>query len=383
MRGSSPKAGSRSRWARPATSPEATTRAGAPSTCSCRRSSSCMMLSFLAHADHADVDVEEYTSAIEGTIRRRADDNRYAFTAIQVRPRIVVGRGQLETARGFLAKAERDCFISASTTAKIDVEWELAEPASTAAVERRRERRPRVHQREPGVLQPARRRPPGAARDRAGVPHGEPAAADAGLVRDPARRLPELALPLALVRRRVPLRRRASTRSDPGTRRRPAQALPRAAAPARVAHRDGRRDAARRDAARHVHRPVPVRLRLPRGRRAARPRPAAPAGVRVLRRGQPPASSPDCSSARWCCSGSCCCVTRSASRATSASACARGSRSCGSRGATSCRSRRPRRSAGCAASARCSTCCARSASMPTSATRCWCSSSARPRRSCR
>jgi organic hydroperoxide reductase OsmC/OhrA len=93
--------------------------------------SSCMMLSFLAHADHADVDVEEYTSAIEGTVRRRADDNRYAFTAIQVRPRIVVGRGQLETVRGFLAKAERDCFISASTTAKIDVEWELAEPAST------------------------------------------------------------------------------------------------------------------------------------------------------------------------------------------------------------------------------------------------------------
>ena len=92
--------------------------------------STCMMLSFLAHADHADVDVEEYTSAIEGTIRRRADDSRYAFTAIQVRPRVVVGRGQLETVRGFLPKAERDCFISASTNASIDVEWELAEPAS-------------------------------------------------------------------------------------------------------------------------------------------------------------------------------------------------------------------------------------------------------------
>jgi organic hydroperoxide reductase OsmC/OhrA len=91
---------------------------------------SCMMLSFLAHADHADVDVEEYTSAIEGTIRRRADDSRYAFTAIHVRPRAVVGRGQLEIARGFLPKAERDCFISASTRAEIVVEWELAEPAA-------------------------------------------------------------------------------------------------------------------------------------------------------------------------------------------------------------------------------------------------------------
>ena len=92
--------------------------------------SSCMMLSFLAHADHADIDVEECTSAIEGTIRRRADDHRYAFTAIQLRPRVVVGRGQLETARGALAKVERDCFITASTTAEVSIEWEIAEPAA-------------------------------------------------------------------------------------------------------------------------------------------------------------------------------------------------------------------------------------------------------------
>jgi organic hydroperoxide reductase OsmC/OhrA len=92
--------------------------------------SSCMMLSFLAHADHSDLTVEEYTSAIEGTIRRRADDHRYAFTTIQVRPRVVVGGGQVEAARGLLAKAERDCFISASTTAEVSVEWEIAEPAA-------------------------------------------------------------------------------------------------------------------------------------------------------------------------------------------------------------------------------------------------------------
>jgi organic hydroperoxide reductase OsmC/OhrA len=90
--------------------------------------SSCMMLSFLAHTDHADLTVEEYTSTSEGTIRRRADDHRYAFTAIQVRPRVVVGRGHGEAARGLLAKAERDCFISASTRAEVSVEWEIAEP---------------------------------------------------------------------------------------------------------------------------------------------------------------------------------------------------------------------------------------------------------------
>jgi organic hydroperoxide reductase OsmC/OhrA len=91
---------------------------------------SCMMLSFLAHAHHADVAVEEYTSAIEGTIRRRADDGRYAFTSIEVRPRVIVGRTQRETALGILAKAERDCFISASTMAEVSVAWEIAEPAA-------------------------------------------------------------------------------------------------------------------------------------------------------------------------------------------------------------------------------------------------------------
>jgi hypothetical protein len=41
-----------------------------------------------------------------------------------------VGRGQLETARGALAKVERDCFITASTTAEVSIEWEIAEPAA-------------------------------------------------------------------------------------------------------------------------------------------------------------------------------------------------------------------------------------------------------------
>jgi organic hydroperoxide reductase OsmC/OhrA len=91
--------------------------------------SSCTMLSFLSHADHADVDVEEYTSAIEGTIMRRAEDGRYAFVFVRLRPRVVVGRGQRDAARAIVGKAERDCFVSASTTAEIAVDWEIAEPA--------------------------------------------------------------------------------------------------------------------------------------------------------------------------------------------------------------------------------------------------------------
>jgi organic hydroperoxide reductase OsmC/OhrA len=42
---------------------------------------------------------------------------------------VVVGRGQRAAARAIVGKAERDCFVSASTTAEIAVDWEIAEPA--------------------------------------------------------------------------------------------------------------------------------------------------------------------------------------------------------------------------------------------------------------
>ena len=42
-------------------------------------------------------------------------------------PRVVVGPGQADAAREVTPKAERDCFISAGTTAEIDVRWEITE----------------------------------------------------------------------------------------------------------------------------------------------------------------------------------------------------------------------------------------------------------------
>jgi organic hydroperoxide reductase OsmC/OhrA len=42
-------------------------------------------------------------------------------------PHVVVGAGQAEAAHELTSKAERDCFISAGTTADIDVRWDITE----------------------------------------------------------------------------------------------------------------------------------------------------------------------------------------------------------------------------------------------------------------
>ena len=79
---------------------------------------SCTMISFLAHAEHKGVDVEDYASEIGGTVMRRVEDGRYAFVHIHQRPCVTVAAGQSEQARELIGKAERDCFISASVTGR-------------------------------------------------------------------------------------------------------------------------------------------------------------------------------------------------------------------------------------------------------------------------
>ena len=89
--------------------------------------SSCTLLSFLAHCAHRHVEVRSYSAVASGTIERRAQDGRYAFVAVHLRPEVVVASGQVGDAHELTAKAERDCFVSASTTATVDVEWVITE----------------------------------------------------------------------------------------------------------------------------------------------------------------------------------------------------------------------------------------------------------------
>jgi organic hydroperoxide reductase OsmC/OhrA len=88
---------------------------------------SCTMLSFLAHCAHNDLTVEEYSAAATGSLERRPEDHRYAFTHVDVTVRARMAAGHAEPARGLTGKAERDCFITASTTARIETDWRIIE----------------------------------------------------------------------------------------------------------------------------------------------------------------------------------------------------------------------------------------------------------------
>ena len=88
---------------------------------------SCTMLSFLAHCSHNGVEVTGYRSQADGEIARREADQRYAFRRVTMIVTAGVAGGHVELARGLTAKAERDCFISASTTADVQTAWRIAE----------------------------------------------------------------------------------------------------------------------------------------------------------------------------------------------------------------------------------------------------------------
>ncbi len=88
---------------------------------------SCTMISYLAHAEHKGLEVIDYSSEIGGTVMRRVEDGRYAFVHVHQRPTVVVAAGQAEQARELIGKAERDCFISASTSAEVQNDWDISE----------------------------------------------------------------------------------------------------------------------------------------------------------------------------------------------------------------------------------------------------------------
>jgi organic hydroperoxide reductase OsmC/OhrA len=88
---------------------------------------SCTMLSFLAHCEHNDLDVLEYAAAATGSIERRSEDRRYAFTSVDVVVSVRMAPGHAGAASALTGKAERDCFITASTTARIETDWRIIE----------------------------------------------------------------------------------------------------------------------------------------------------------------------------------------------------------------------------------------------------------------
>ncbi|MGN6378417.1 MAG: OsmC family protein [Gaiellales bacterium] len=88
---------------------------------------SCTMLSFIAHCSHNGIEVVSYESSVEGRLSRREDDRRYAFASVDMTVLARVSGGHAQAARGLTDKAERDCFISASTTASVHTDWRIIE----------------------------------------------------------------------------------------------------------------------------------------------------------------------------------------------------------------------------------------------------------------
>ena len=88
---------------------------------------SCTMLSFLAHCAHNDLSVQEYSASTSGSIARREADGRYAFGHVEMEVAVRMAPGHAAAARELTGKAERDCFITASTTADVAHDWKIAE----------------------------------------------------------------------------------------------------------------------------------------------------------------------------------------------------------------------------------------------------------------
>jgi organic hydroperoxide reductase OsmC/OhrA len=88
---------------------------------------SCTMLSFMAHCAHSGVEVVSYRAQTSGELARREEDRRYAFRRVTMIVNAQVAGGHVELAQSLTGKAERDCFISASTTAEIETAWRIGE----------------------------------------------------------------------------------------------------------------------------------------------------------------------------------------------------------------------------------------------------------------
>lgn len=82
---------------------------------------SCFMLTFLAVAKHAGVEVVSFSSTATGKLEA-AKGCRYRITEIIVRPRIVIALvNDLFRMPDILARAKEDCFISSSIKSAIKI----------------------------------------------------------------------------------------------------------------------------------------------------------------------------------------------------------------------------------------------------------------------
>jgi organic hydroperoxide reductase OsmC/OhrA len=86
--------------------------------------SSCQLLSFLATAARARIDVLAYHDDAEGMMS--SDDHPVCLTRIVLRPRILVAPGPtLDRVRHLVDVAHRECYVANSLRTQIDVQAQI------------------------------------------------------------------------------------------------------------------------------------------------------------------------------------------------------------------------------------------------------------------
>lgn len=80
----------------------------------------CIMMTFLAYAQHKGLELAEYESEAEGVLENV--EGKLRFTEITVRPHVVVKSGEaVSLAREIMDTAHRNCFVTNSTTAEVKI----------------------------------------------------------------------------------------------------------------------------------------------------------------------------------------------------------------------------------------------------------------------
>jgi len=82
----------------------------------------CSVASFRYHAGRAGLAVGEASGSAHAMVTKRESDARYAVVEVEVALAVAV-EPEPEDLAGLLEKAERDCFIGASLTAKPRYRW--------------------------------------------------------------------------------------------------------------------------------------------------------------------------------------------------------------------------------------------------------------------
>jgi len=82
----------------------------------------CLLASFRYHAKRASLEITDVSGSAHAMVTKRESDERYAFVETDLALAVAIDPEPDDVAE-LLARAERDCFVGASLTAKPRYRW--------------------------------------------------------------------------------------------------------------------------------------------------------------------------------------------------------------------------------------------------------------------